>query len=211
MPDVFVAPTTTEEQPKNLPIKNAALVVNPIPQVLSSHEIPIGITFDTQEPGEYILLFLRRDFITNVPWIATAILLIVGPPIISILIAITNTSFPTISPRFLFFLALFYYLGVLVYIFVNYIVWYYNVSIITNERVIDVDFQGLIYKNVAVTKIGRIADVSFSQIGSIRTIFDYGDVLIQTESYQEKFSLQAIPNPSHVVEIIQALIHNEEV
>src|SRR6185369_728656 len=43
---------------------------------------PKGITFANQEPDEIILLFLRRHFITNVPWILGTGLLFLFPPLL---------------------------------------------------------------------------------------------------------------------------------
>ncbi|HSA83285.1 MAG TPA: hypothetical protein VLF20_00180, partial [Patescibacteria group bacterium] len=43
---------------------------------------PKGVIFVNQEPDEAILLFLRRHFITNIPWIIASLILCAIPPVI---------------------------------------------------------------------------------------------------------------------------------
>lgn len=37
---------------------------------------PIGLTFETQEPNEEVLLLVRKHFITNLRWTVTAVVLL---------------------------------------------------------------------------------------------------------------------------------------
>lgn len=74
----------------------------------------------------------------------------------------------------------------------------------------DLDFADIIYKNVAETKLDLVQDVSYKQIGVIRTFFDYGDVRVQTAAAVDAFAMNAVPKPQKVVEVIQELIGKEE-
>jgi hypothetical protein len=188
--------------PPNLKISGPT----PIHGFSTYKELPEGVTFDTQEDDETILLFLRRDFITNVPWIAGAIILIFAPFLLGFVIRFSNSPFAFFPFNFVLILEIFYYLVVTAYVFVSFITWYFNVSLITNKRVIDVDFEDLIYKNVAGTKLSLVQDVSFTQIGAIRAVFDYGDVLIQTAGAVDNFILDVVPRPERVVQIVEALL-----
>jgi hypothetical protein len=71
---------------------------------------------------------------------------------------------------------------------------------------VDVDFSSVVYKNVSSTKLNLVQDVSFSQIGAIRTFFDYGDILVQTAGTLDNFDFTASPEPENVVHIIGDLI-----
>lgn len=218
MPDVFINPTETEptaeevaEKTTPAPIAglpNGVNIAHPTPiHGLSSYkEMPEGVTFDTQEDNETILLFLRMAFITNVPWIVATILLIIAPIIVSVAIRVSHSPFQFFPTNFVLIIQVLYYLIVATYIFVNFITWYFNISLITDKRVIDVDFADLIYKNVAGTKLDLVQDVSFEQVGGIRAIFNYGDVLIQTAGTVDNFALHAVPRPERVVEIVEALL-----
>ena len=168
---------------------------------------PIGISFKDQEEDEKIILFLRRHFITNVPWIFITLILIIIPIAFTILnskLSIINlANFPT---SFVVLLTLFYYLIVFAYAFINFITWYFNISIVTQKRVIDIDFSNLVYKNVAATTLGLVQDASYTQIGVIRSVFDYGDVLVQTAGTLDNFDFTAVPHPEKVIKIIEDLI-----
>lgn len=213
MPDVFVPPNNAQQptaSPQSTPSALPMLTGHRIHLFSSYSEAPQGMSFQSQLPNETILLFLRPDFITNIPWIIGAILLIIIPTLIMILFRITNIPVLPLPPNFAIILTGFYYLLVAAYVFVNFITWYYNISLITTERVLDVDFRDLIYTNVAETKLTLVQDVSYTQVGVIRAIFDYGDVLIQTAAAIDNFDLYAVPQPRRAVQVVEELIGKEE-
>jgi hypothetical protein len=47
--------------------------------------------------------------------------------------------------------------------------------------------------------------------GAIRTIFNYGDVLVQTAGEVPNFDFLAVPNPDKVVKVLQELRIEEEI
>ncbi|OIP57166.1 MAG: hypothetical protein COX79_05435 [Candidatus Levybacteria bacterium CG_4_10_14_0_2_um_filter_36_16] len=166
---------------------------------------PQGITFEDQEANEEIILLIRRDFITNIPWVAMSFSLIIAPILFSFF---SDTLFPfiQISPTTHFLLLLFYYLLVAGFILVEFTLWYFNILLVTNMRVIDVDIDGILYKNVAQTKLDLIQDVSYTQIGAIRSLFNYGDILVQTAGSLGNFECTKAPEPARVIKIIGDLI-----
>lgn len=179
-------------------------------QSLSSYSfMPQEVSFETQDPGEVIILLLRRHLITNLPWIILGTILIIIPLFIFPII-ITNISLAIIPLQFITFLILGWYLLTSSYILVNFILWYFNVSIVTNERVIDIDFINLLNKKFAETRIARIEDVTMRTGGFIRSFFDYGDVLVQTAAHEQVFQFYAVPHPDKVVRIINELMERVE-
>ncbi|HSX40608.1 MAG TPA: hypothetical protein VLF68_03260 [Candidatus Saccharimonadales bacterium] len=214
MPDVFTSPPSSQPaQP------DSSQIINQLTPPITEHHIhalaafcqnPLGITFATQEEGETILLFLRRHFITNFPWIFISIVLLVVPTILHILfktpfIAADNL-FSFLPANFGTFFTLFYYLLIAMYIFINFITWYFNISMVTTIRIIDIDFSDVVYKNISATKLDLVQDVNYTQIGVIPSVFDYGDVLVQTAGSQEMFDFSSVPHPQRVVKIIEDLI-----
>lgn len=226
MPDVFTAPDTardsrfndgSSEKPAPNPVEpflseEAHIPPAPIlrkPKHTKMHiftsycELPPNITFEHQKENERILLFLRKSFITNFIWIIAAVFLLVLPLILALL---SVKLFTILPPGFTLTIILFYYLLVGAYIFVNFITWYFNIMLVTNQRIVDIDFEDLVYKNVAETKLTLVQDVSYTQTGAIRTLFDFGDVLIQTAGTIDNFDLKAVPIPERVVNIVEDLI-----
>lgn len=174
---------------------------------------PIGVSFEEKDKDENILLFLRRHIITNVSWISLSILFLLIPPLVffvnSQLFSFDISNIFSLPMRFILIFTIFYYSIVLTYIFVNFISWYFNISLITNKRVLDVDFSGLVYKNVSATKLTLLQDASYTQTGVIRSVFDYGDVLLQTAGSLENFDISAVPYPERTVKIVEDLIGRE--
>lgn len=204
MPDVFVAQENIQQKPVTATQLESSL--HHAGMFATYCKNPENVRFGTQEPEEKILLFLRRDFITNVPWILSSLLLTISPTLIGSLSGLTNIQIITFSSGFSFIFSSIYYVFVLTYIFVNFITWYFNVSLLTNIRVMDVDFENLIYKQISETKLSLVQDVSYKQIGAIQTFYDYGDVLIQTAAPVDSFILTAVPQPQKVVETVENLI-----
>ena len=116
---------------------------------------PEGVTFENQESDEEIVLLIRRDLITNVPWIITALILILIPLIIFLLSDLFSPFFQ-ISPATQIVAFIFYYVIVFGFILVEFTLWYFNVGIVTNRRVIDLDVSGILFKHVSETKINLI-------------------------------------------------------
>lgn len=167
---------------------------------------PSDIFFKNQEPNEKVLLFLRKHMITNIKWIVLSIFLLILPLFALPAAAIFNIPLFFFPLTYLTFFLFFYYLMVASYIYVNFITWYFNISFVTDIRVVDIDFSNLIYKNIAATKLSLVQDVSFSQIGVIPTFFDYGHVFVQTAGNMENFEFESSPQPENVVHIIHDLI-----
>lgn len=166
-------------------------------------EMPPDVTFENQEDNERILIFLRRSFITNITWLTATILLFFFP---IVLVQFFPSLFATIPSRYAALTLLFYFLLVASYFFINFITWYFNIILITDRRIVDIDFEELVYKNIAETKLTLVQDVSYTETGVIRTVIDYGDVLIQTAGTIDNFDLHAVPKPERVVNVIEDLI-----
>lgn len=190
-PKTKIVPQNQEPQEKKRPL--AAFVVN-----------PTGIHFENQDKDEKIILFLRMHWITNLRWLVITIALILAPLILHFFPLIGFLPF-----RFQLIAVLMWYLLVLAFIFENFLVWFFNTYIVTDERVIDIDFCNLLYKQVAETNVDKIQDITYNMGGAIRTLFNYGDVLIQTASEHPNFEFEAVPRPDQVAKILQGLMVKE--
>ena len=194
-------------QPERAPSKE--VIKNGFPHFYSSlWRFPKGVFFQQQEEGENIVLLIRRDFITNLPWILSAVLLSLVPIIAALLIPVFF-SFIKISLVGQTISILFYYLILFGFVLVNFSVWYFNVGLITTKRVIDMDLSGILYKNVAETRLSLVEDVTYKQVGSVRSIFNYGDVFAQTAGAHPNFEFDRVPEPAKIVRIIADMLGGE--
>ena len=211
MPDIYVAPHHKESK-KTTNAKEVVLpniVSKPGPHyMLSSFVVrPRGVRFETQEHTEEVVLLLRRHFITNVPWIIGVIILIFAPFIaVPILTTLLENTLSFISSAWMGILTLFWYLVTLGFLLFNFLDWYFNVYIITDRRIVDVDLIALLYKEISSAELDKIEDVTYRQGGAWLTFFNYGDVLIQTAGTHPNFEFSAVANPNKVISVITQLI-----
>lgn len=195
MADIFVA-----SKKKVAPVNEKHI------HMLSSFcQNPTGVSFQSQEDDEKILLFLRRHFITNVPWIIIGLFLTVLPILLPFLFILTGFLLTLPQNLTMLFIA-FYYLIVFAYLFINFLTWFYNIGLVTTKRAVDVDFSDLVYHNVAATKLSLIQDVDYTQVGVLPSLFNYGDVFVQTAGDKPNFDFLAVPNPAKAAHIIEELI-----
>ncbi|MDP2649657.1 MAG: hypothetical protein Q8P10_02320 [bacterium] len=207
MPDIFVSKNTNNKivDPKAEKNQNLNMLevgsINPFTAFCKN---PKDLAFYNQDEDEAILLFLRKHFVTNFLWILTGVVFLFAP--ILLLFIPLSTVFPAIPTPYVIILLLFYYLIVFNYFFVSFITWFYNISLVTQKRIVDLDFSDLVYKNVAETKLSLVQDVDYTQVGVIRSVFDYGDVFVQTASEKPNFDFLAVPTPAFVANLIEELI-----
>lgn len=166
---------------------------------------PEGITFENQDTDEEIVLFLRRHFITNLPWILGTIFLALIPPIIPILLTLFSFSI-ILSPSIVFAIFFFYYLILTGFVILRFALWYFHTTFVTTKRVVDIDIINLLNKDVAEAFLEVIIDVQYNQSGVLASLFNFGNIRIQTESIEQKFELDATPRPREVAGIIGDLV-----
>lgn len=193
------------------PVANAPHNTKHKPHFFSSLvTFPDAVTFENQKDSEEILILVRRHFATNIPWIASFILFALAPlvlfPFLTTIFPFLELSGPTQTVA-----ALFYYLVLFGFVLVQFTLWYFHVGLVTNIRIIDVDIHGILIRDVAETKLELIQDVSYTQVGVVRSIFGYGDVFIQTAGTNVNFEFDRVPEPAQIVQMIGSLIGKEEI
>jgi len=88
------------------------------------------------------------------------------------------------------------------FIFRRWRIWANNVFIITSKRVIDVDQNSLFSKEVSECNYEKIQDVSFTIKGIFATLFNFGEIRIQTAGTQANLEIRSIKDPQRIQEII---------
>lgn len=172
---------------------------------------PKSFQFGTQNKGETVYLLTRAAAITNFGWIIATILLCLLPFIAGSIITgallffrIDITDIIT-RPLFVPVTLFIYYLLVATYAFSAFTKWYFNVYIVTSERILDYDYSPFGRYNVSEASLKNIEDVTQRQIGVFPNIFNYGDIVIQTAGERTKFFFEKTPNPSYLRDKISDL------
>lgn len=191
-------PHTSSAKSMNVPVRSRVKFYT------SLCEYPIGVSFDTQDSDEEIILLIRRSFITNVPWMSAIFFLALIPPLLFLLPL--SQYLGGLSPLTYIVAITFFYLMLFGGVLVNFALWYFHVGLITNKRVIDVDLHGILSRHVAETRISLVQDVSYQQVGFIRSLFHFGDVYLQTAGSEQNFEFDRIPQPRFVAQVVGDLL-----
>ena len=224
MPDIFISSDTKKEKPvsRKKPVKKKSasrikkekrhkrprykLEKKAQGKLSAFNYLPKQVDFETRDKEEKVILLLRKHPLTNFSWIVVGALMIVAP--------IALSAFPLLSflpKEFQLIVILGWYLITTALLLENFLTWFFNVNLITDERIIDIDFFNLIYKQVSDTNIDKIQDVTYTMGGVARTLFNYGDVFVQTAAEVPNFDFLAVPNPDKVAKILQDLRIEEEI
>jgi membrane protein YdbS with pleckstrin-like domain len=208
MPDIFVSQPQDKKQEntqEDTLDRDPSLSV-PNHKLFGAFSLyPEDVEFETKESEEKIILLLRQHPIVNVKWILISILMFFVPSV-----ARFFGVFSGLPSGFDLVITLAWYLFTMAYALENFLSWYFNVYFVTSLRVVDVDFYNLIYKQVSDANISKIQDVTYNMGGVARTIFNYGNVFIQTAAEVSEFEFLAVPSPDKVAKIINDLVSKRE-
>lgn len=162
---------------------------------------PKELNFHGKEKGEQVVLIIRSHWIVTVPYIFLAILVFVLP---FVLASLMPTFFSSIALLIsLIITSLLVSLGIMVSTFVK---WFYTVHIITDQRVVDLDFTSIMSHSMAEAQLEKIEDVTHKQLGVVGSIFDVGSVYIQTAGAQNEIEFSNVPRPREIHDILFDLL-----
>lgn len=97
-----------------------------------------------------------------------------------------------------------------VFVFFTWIDYYFDIWVITSEKVVNIEQKGLFVRSLSELKFERIQDVTVEVKGFLPTVLNYGDVFIQTAGEKERFIFRQISNPYGIKDLIMGLQKNQE-
>jgi len=80
-----------------------------------------------------------------------------------------------------------------------------DVWIITDRRIVNIEQKGLFSREVSELEHIRIQDVTTDVKGFFPTIFNFGDLHIQTAAHEERFLFRKVPNPYAIKNLVMQL------
>lgn len=191
-----------QEMEKAIPSKSASILGTIVIR-------PKGTTFGTQNPGEKVFVLVRRHWIANVGWIFRSTLYLFIPFIVAallpLLVDIINITNNPVPSRIWIIIIVSYYSVVLTLTIRNFVEWFYDLLIVTNQRILDYEFSpftGYNIKEAALENIEDIKEVSKDFWGGI---FRYGDIEATTASSEGKLNFDQVPHVTLVRDILSDL------
>jgi uncharacterized membrane protein YdbT with pleckstrin-like domain len=172
---------------------------------------PVGVAFEGEERGEKVILLLRPHLVTLVPAAGITIFLVLAPTFVPVFLRLLDIDLSQ-SLNFLqtMTILIIWYLFVFGYAFYKFVFWYFNVYLLTNERIVDFDFRGILHREVSYANLNQIQDVSPKTIGFFGTFFHFGNVFVQTAAVKPEFEFHHVPRPNEVAREILEQVRLEE-
>jgi len=168
---------------------------------------PQRTSYDGADADENVKYVLRRSKITNIPWLIATVIMIALPVFgVPYILGIKFSGEIVFKENYVFVATLFWYLATFGFFFQKFVNWFFNVLVITNKKLVDMDFIGLAYKNISETMLYNIEDVTSNITGIVGTIFNVGDVFIQTAAEMREFEFIGADDPSKVRDLIIDLV-----
>lgn len=167
---------------------------------------PEGVRFETQEETEKVILFLRQHLVVLVPSVLLVVFLALAPIVI---LPFVERFIPIpldIPSRYVIVGMAFWYVLTFGVALTSFLRWFFNIYIVTNIRIVDIDFLHLLYKEFSEARLEKIQDMSFKSGGISAAFFNYGDVYVETAGETPNIEFLAVPNPAKVVETISSLL-----
>jgi len=172
-------------------------------------QIPNRYHFRGQHEHENVLRVIHRHWF-NIFVHFLIILVAFGFLVIS-LFAIP-LLFPAIltadNARFFLFAENTFFIFIWLFSFLLWIDYYFDVWIITNERIVNIEQKGLFARHMSELNFGSVQDVTTVVTGILPTVLNYGDVVVQTAGEKERFVFRMIPDPYIIKDSIMKLSKN---
>ena len=154
--------------------------------------------FDGQREGEEVQFVFRRHFLTAKSGVIFLILMIMIGVGLTLLWPNNTMIFET-------FLALIL-VGVLGFLY-SYMLWYFSIYIVTNQRIRQISQRGLFKKSVVDLGLDKIQSISYGVSGIRAGLMGYGTIVIQTAVGDLVISM--VKNSEKIYNDLQNLINEK--
>jgi len=172
---------------------------------MSEYHVPVpGGMMDADEE---IVIFARRHWVAFLGNLFLGLFLYIVPLVIFI---IAIFYFPVIFAEpwrgIVVVFAGIYYLIMTAFIFLQWISYYFDIIIVTNQRIVDIIQEGLFNRKITEIPLLRVQDVTGKIKGFFQTLFGFGNVVVETAGEGTlNLKFKDVPNPLEISAKIQQL------
>ncbi len=168
----------------------------------------IRSAFQGQDEDEPVFIFLRRFYLAFLPFFLIILVMIVIGLVMIYLTLFNLRHNPSISATVYNWAVAAsgtFVLFSLIFAIVAWFDFYFDIHVVTDRRVVDINQNRLFYRDISELNLEDIEDVSVSYAGILKTLFNYGDIEIQTAGARNNFHFPDIANPREVAGVISDL------
>lgn len=164
-----------------------------------------------QKSYEKIVHVLRRHPVTFLPKVGFFLILLLVPVAVYLMV---QSLFPTLfSSQIIYALVVLaggiYYLSTIIFFYTQFTIFYLDLWIVTNDRIVDIEQLGLFSRTVSELDLYQIQDVTTQVHGFFPTLLHYGNVEVKTASSNTGIVFRDVPNPDKLRQDILDLANND--
>jgi uncharacterized membrane protein YdbT with pleckstrin-like domain len=155
------------------------------------------LRFPGQRENEKVELVIRKHKISLLGSFLYLLAMLAIPWIVFYIVAPIALLFLLEAPysRLFLLLTLIYYLFLWLFAFIVWIDYYYDLWLITDQRLLDIEQKGFFSRVVSELDLKRIQDITSEVHGILPTLFEFGSIHIQTAGEKNRFILESVPHP----------------
>ncbi len=150
-----------------------------------------------QKPNEVIVAVVRRHPLTYVP--SVLLYVVIGLIPIVLYFFIKQFSPDILANNYIGAIIILIFsafeLSVALFFYSSFLVYYLDMIIITNDRFVEVSQRNLFSRSVSEFNLYKIQDVTSEIVGVIPTLFNYGNITVETAGEGENLTFHAIGSP----------------
>ncbi len=158
-------------------------------------------------PGETLVLLLRRHPIVILPLTIVMLVLLASPLAAGWYIQTFRPELPQDPSTFvpIVLVGSIFFLFAWLFLFQYFMDYYLDAWILTSRRIINIEQSGLFHRTMSELRLYRVQDVTASINGFWATMFNYGDVEVQTAGEKLHFTFEQVSNPNGISKTILEL------
>ncbi len=147
-------------------------------------------------------MLIRRHWITYIPLFIIIDFMLIPLAITVVYTRINASSLDPTTIYAIIVLGSVYALCVLSLFLFGFVDYYLDVDIVTNERVVDIEQNGFFHRTISELYLEQVEDVTAEVKGVLPTLFNFGNIYIQTAGERENFVFKSVPRPYETAKMI---------
>lgn len=151
------------------------------------------------DPGETITRVIHRHIFDVLPTLLIAGLLALVAAALGFILGRSPNATPFPPMLMAALIAVMLILAGVIFL-VGLFVYNRNVLVFTNVHLVQVEQLALFQRRVSQLSFVRVEDVTGRRDGFLQTVFNYGDVQVQSAGEQEKFIFRNAPDPERLAD-----------
>ena len=156
----------------------------------------MGAEFEGKHENEEVLFVFRRHIIA------------MRKGFYSLLVPLTVASIPPLiwqTKLELFLLPVAALVLGLILFFYHFLMWYFTVYVVTNERIRQITQRGFFGRDVVELSLDKVQSISYNIPGFSGEIFKFGTIVIQT--FVGDLVIRMVEHPSEIYNKLQDAVH----